>query len=586
MLKVSLFEKLIIAFMLLSMGAIGVVGLYSYRSARTAQMARTYDQLASVRYLKKKQVEAFYSERQNDLRSLVREPAIRILLSGQHNTKTTPSLSPVMTDILRNRGLYKSILLIRGDLMSSYTPDKEGRLQLNSNKKQAAPGPGTEAVKGNGKPFITDLLPDSAGKGWTQRILIRVHADKPENEAVVALELFSSAIDSIMPDHNPLNGLGKSGEAYLVGKDRQLRSSSRFINQSVLRASIDTSTARLAFGGSEGTWLLKDYRGVEVLGSFSKLSPACPDWAIIAEIDMGEALVPILSIRNNILFITVFIAVIVFLATWFLSRKITDPVLKLRKAALELGKGKLGTRVDVNTGDEIGELAETFNLMSEQLQEKDLELQQERNLRMRAAFDGQDSERQRLSRELHDGLGQSLIAQKLRLESIQLSNTGKSAEMLDELKTCSDQLVDEVRRISNALMPAQLTLFGLVSALKQHCDEVSRFSNTEVSFEATGNFELESRKTKTYLFRIVQEALNNIVKHAEARSAMVEIAQTRENIFLSISDDGHGFSPETASPGNGLNNMRERTRLLNGSFAVSSQPGTGTTIEIQIPLSG
>ena len=226
----------------------------------------------------------------------------------------------------------------------------------------------------------------------------------------------------------------------------------------------------MAFSGHEGTWLLKDYRGVEVLGSFSRLSPACPGWAIIAEIDMDEAMVPIITIRNNILFITVFIAVVVFLATWLLSRKITNPVIKLKKAALELGTGKLGTKVDVLTNDEIGDLAASFNLMSDQLNEKDLELQKERNRRMRAAFDGQDTERQRLSRELHDGLGQSLIAQKLRLEALSPGEAGKSAELLDELKSCSDQLVDEVRRISNALMPAQLNQFGLVPALKQHCE--------------------------------------------------------------------------------------------------------------------
>jgi len=157
---------------------------------------------------------------------------------------------------------------------------------------------------------------------------------------------------------------------------------------------------------------------------------------------------------------------------------------------------------------------------------------------------------------------------------------------LGELKTCSDQLVDEVRRISNALMPAQLTKFGLNSALRQHCEEVSKYSEVEVTFDSTGNFDTIGRKTKTYIFRIVQEALNNIIKHSGATAATVEIAQTKENIFLSISDNGKGFNSEKACHGNGLNNMHERTILLQGTFSIQSHPNNGTTIEIQIPYKG
>ena len=280
---------------------------------------------------------------------------------------------------------------------------------------------------------------------------------------------------------------------------------------------------------------------------------------------------------------SVFIVLMVFLATWLISKKITGPLIMLQKAAQELGTGRLGTKVEVVTNDEIGELAHSFNQMSEQLREKEVLLQYERALRMRAAFDGQDTERQRLSRELHDGLGQSLIAQKLRLESLKRSSTGKANLLIEEMEKCSDKLVDDVRRISNDLMPAQLTQFGIAPALRQQCSEVSRYSGIEVSFDSIGNFDAMCRKTKIYLFRIIQEALNNIVKHSAANSAVVEIAKTRENYFLSISDDGKGFITQNALPGNGLNNMRERTLLLGGSFSITSTSGIGTTIEIQIP---
>ncbi len=569
--------------MLLSMGAISIVGMYSYNSAQSAQMARTYDQLASVKYLKKKQVEAFYAERVDEVLSLTRDPALSVILHKKTYSGVTKLFSPLLKNIIGSHGFYSRIILLRDNhIYSSYFGP--GSLFKEQTVSEDLKTDSIFRLAVNMKrPFISDLFPHDSGTGWSQLIIVPVNNQDNKQIAAIGLELFSTAIDSIMPDNNPLNGLGKSGEAYLVGKDRFLRSSSRFIPNSILRARIDTSTARLAFSGSDGTWLLNDYRGTEVLGAFSQLSPSYPYWAIIAEIDMHEAMIPIISIRNNIIFITVFIAVVVFFATWLLSRKITKPIIKLQKAAQKLGRGNLGTHVEVDTNDEIGELAESFNQMSDKLMENEDLLKKERARRMRAAFDGQDTERHRLSRELHDGLGQSLIAQKLRLEAIGLTDTEKAMVSLQEMKKCSDQLVDEVRRISNALMPAQLTQFGLIPALKQHCDEVSGYSGIEVSFDSTGNFDMMSRKAKTYLFRIIQEALNNIVKHAGASTASVEIAQTREHIFLSINDNGKGFNTENGCSGNGINNMRERTSLLGGNFTIFSQTAKGTTIEIQLP---
>jgi signal transduction histidine kinase len=583
--RITLSEKLIISFMMLSMGAIGIVGMYSYLSARKAQMARTYDQLASVRYLKRKEVEAFYTERVREVQALASDPMLHTFLlnynkaSGDKNKITT-----YLTAILSKNGYYNNFLYYSKDRLSTYRAISGEWVERTSGGFDRQMDSLFKLAGPVSRPYVCDLIQDTETKEWVQYIIVEASEKACMVSATIALELRSSAVDSLMADRSPLNGLGNSGESYLAGKDRLLRSSSRFIKNAIFSTQIDTSTARLAFSGRDGTYLMNDYRNIEVLGSFSQLRPPSPNWAVIAEIDMREAMIPIYSIRNNVIFITVFIATIVFFATWWLSKRITMPVIRLQKAAQELGEGRLGTRVEVTTKDEIGELAQSFNHMSEQLKEKEIELKEERALRMRAAFDGQDMERQRLSRELHDGLGQSLIAQKLRLESIKPDDLNKSVISLDELKLCSDQLVDEVRRISNALMPAQLTQFGLISALRQHCDEVSKYSNVEVSFDPAGNFEFMSRKTKTYLFRIVQEALNNMVKHSFATIATLEIAQTKENIFLSISDNGRGFNTENACPGNGINNMRERTSLLHGTFSINSQPGSGTTIEIQIPI--
>lgn len=585
--KISLTEKLIIYFVLLSMGAIAIVGIYSYLSVRKAQMTRTYDQLASVRYLKKKQVETFYAERLAEVQVLAADRALNHF--SDEAAVAVPRRATFTRDFMNcinAHGYYNHMFLLRDGQLLSF-----GLVHGNGIQKQPA---GTDStldslfriVEASGKPVISDLLQRDSAVGWVQLILAPIATTRRNHFSALALELSTVALDRIMLDNNPHNGLGKSGETYLAGKDRFLRSSSRFIPNSIFHTFIDSATARLAFSGRVGYWLSNDYRGIEVLGSFSQLSPPCPQWAVIAEIDLHEAMVPVFTIRNNFIFMSVFIALIVFFATWLISIRITRPLIKLQKAAQELGNGRFGTQVEIVTHDELGELAQSFNRMSAQLKEKEVLLQQERIRRMRAAFDGQDTERQRLSRELHDGLGQSLIAQKLRLESIKLPSTPNTNVLLDELKQCSDKLVDDVRRISNDLMPAQLTQFGIIPALRQHCAEVSGFSGIEVSFDPTGNFDTMRRKTKTYLFRIIQEALNNIVKHAGSNAAVVEIVKTREYFFLSISDNGKGFNAEKPHPGNGLNNMRERTLILGGTFSITSKPDSGTTIEIQIPSNG
>ncbi len=583
MTRISLSEKLIIYFMLLSMMAIGIVGIYSYYSAKQAQMARTYDQLASVKYLKKKQIEYFYVQQVQMVQSLANNAGWAGIMKQDPELSVKPP--QILLDALSSLELinkHERILVLSKATSYSISFNSEHQPQVETIINPFGDSL-SKLVKAE-NPYITDLIWNENQQGWFQYVLTSVKTKDEQTLVFLGLEISSATIDSLMPDQNPLNGLGNSGEAYLAGKDRFLRSNSRFFPNSILKQKINEATAALAISGQEGTWLLKDYRGVQVLGAFAVLESPAPPWILIAEIDFREAMVPIYAIRNNVLFFSVFISAFVLLITWLISRRITRPIIQLQKAALELGDGKLGTRVDIDSRDEIGELAEIFNQMSTQLQENEVQISKERARRMKAAFDGQDIERQRLSRELHDGLGQSLIAQKLRLESLSTGNKADIENGLADLKKCADQLVDEVRRISNALMPAQLYQFGLAAALRQHCEEVSKYGKIEVKFDATGDFEPLSRKIKTYLFRIVQEALNNVVKHSNAKSAAVEIALTRENLFLSISDDGQGFDSSKVCSGNGLNNMKERIELLHGVIVFNTDEGRGATIEIQIPV--
>ncbi len=300
-----------------------------------------------------------------------------------------------------------------------------------------------------------------------------------------------------------------------------------------------------------------------------------------------DALLPLNNIRNNIIIISILLVFSLFVFAFYISKKITRPVEKLKDACIKIGKGEFIDPLPVFSKDELGELTASFNLMMSYLEQQRQELQNERLLRLQSVIDGQEMERQRLSRELHDGLGQLLIAIKLRLESLMFTDRAKLLYTIDGIKTLFDSTIDEVKRISYDLMPSVLYEFGLSKAIRNLCEDIE--NRTHIAIAVT--FECDSDKLdkvmKTYLFRIVQEALNNIVKHAEATQVNISLQLINNEIHLNIKDNGKGFELEKQFQiikTNGLYNMRERAHLLNGFFEIKSIPTKGTSVDVKISL--
>lgn len=213
------------------------------------------------------------------------------------------------------------------------------------------------------------------------------------------------------------------------------------------------------------------------------------------------------------------------------------------------------------------------------------ELQQERKRQVKSVIDGQEKERQRLSRELHDGLGQNLVAIKLKLESISAEQAGALDGTLNQVKNMFSHTIDEIRRISNNLMPAALKEFSLAVVLRNLCTEIE--SNSGISIGLTIGVLPESldQVLKTYIYRIVQEALTNTVKHSGANKVLISIFSDFSNLHLQIEDNGVGFSTSKQSDnGNGLYNMKERTMLLGGKINIISSKGKGVKIVAEFPL--
>jgi signal transduction histidine kinase len=204
----------------------------------------------------------------------------------------------------------------------------------------------------------------------------------------------------------------------------------------------------------------------------------------------------------------------------------------------------------------------------------------------------QETERQRIARELHDSTGQSLtgIAMGLRgVEAILAGNPALAIEQVKELKSFSTNALGELRRIISDLRPSQLDDLGLVAALQWYFQEFERRSGIHIDFIAEAGRSRLPAEYETVLFRITQEALTNIVKHANASQVTVKFQVYPAQVSLSIEDNGQGFNPaevlrQDGPHGWGLLGIQERSLLLGGHYAIDSAPGRGTRIRVSIPL--
>jgi PAS domain S-box-containing protein len=220
-------------------------------------------------------------------------------------------------------------------------------------------------------------------------------------------------------------------------------------------------------------------------------------------------------------------------------------------------------------------------------EKRDIEEQllSERARRMKAMFDGQEMERRRLAKEIHDGLGQSLIAIRLLIEGKIAVSSEVDKDALEKIRSLIDRTIDDARLMSNNLMPSVLHEFGFVTALRQMCDHVRQTTKIRVNFQVECSKFMLSTVQTVYLFRIAQEAINNILKHADASEMTVMIDQTESLLNFKISDNGKGIPQDRLkqADGNGLFNIKERVQLLKGEFEISSESGKGTEIIIVIP---
>ena len=510
--NLKIFSKLFLSHIVVGLVAIVMLAVIFYGILSDNLIQRTHNQLSSVNILKAKLIANYFSRSQKNLEALQLENKFLNIYTAVSSAveKGISVHNNDMEDVENICRLYnfKNIHLFDLHHHQLFSTDST-YYQENVLKKIDS------AIYA--EPYRLRLIDASHISPNKQTLLfyyVPVLRDSKRVGVVLAEENFQN-VQSILSE---TAGMGTTGESYIVGPDYAMRSRSRFLPQNPPgEIIVRTEAVREALSEKAGTGIILDYRGEKVLSVYRPVEDVALNWAIISEIDWTEAMEPIIRLRYYLIGITFFMFLITVLVTFFLSNAIAQPILKLRNVIHQLSKGIIPTqRISVNSMDEVGQMAEAiyhltaglertskfaseigagnFNASFVTLSERDtlghalmqmrdaLKTFNERETKLARArasalLEGQENERSRIIKELHDGVGQLLTAIRMRVEMLDGEDRLK-----EEIKMQINETIAEVRRISYNVMPQALVDFGLEAALEGLCDSMKRYSNLEIDF--------------------------------------------------------------------------------------------------------
>ncbi|ADQ13682.1 methyl-accepting chemotaxis protein [Halanaerobium hydrogeniformans] len=369
--------KLIAVCLLISIIPALVIGFLSLNNSSEALEEQAFNNLRAVREIKANQIDAFFAERLGDVEilsaSMDVQSAMNTIpelyeaggLEGSLYETVIERFDGYFNNYIEEYGYY-DLFLINNDGEVVYTVAQEDDL-------------GTNLMNG---PYSDSNLAEAFREGRDNTTLVDYEHYEPSDEpaifisspimengnllGVLALQVADEDINAIM---NERTGLGESGETYLVGSDKLMRSNSRFSQTAtILEQSIDTDAVNESLAGMEDSKVIEDYRGVNVLSSYTPIETAGFNWALIAEIDENEAFAAVDRLRTFLMWIILVVVILSALTAYFFSKSVTNPISKAVSFANNIAEGNLKTsNLNINRKDEIGVLANSLNKMKDDL---------------------------------------------------------------------------------------------------------------------------------------------------------------------------------------------------------------------------
>ena len=276
-----------------------------------------------------------------------------------------------------------------------------------------------------------------------------------------------------------------------------------------------------------------------------------------------------------------------FVVNYIALKAALAPLDHLQRGVEDVQSGTLDVRVDPGplSDERFDRLTSTFNEMVSRLEQDARQLHELSG----AILEAQEEERHRVARELHDEAAQALTSLLVHLRLLEKSETPEDGrKQVQELRSLTARALEDVRRVALELRPTILDDLGLESALAWRADELNDAGDTAVDLKTSGLHDRLPSNVELVLYRVAQEALSNVVRHARARHAQISITAESGKVVLEVTDDGAGFDaaqPRSGKPhGLGLLGMRERLALVGGELAITSALGKGTRIVAVVPL--
>jgi signal transduction histidine kinase len=383
--------------------------------------------------------------------------------------------------------------------------------------------------------------------------------------------------------------VGEHGAAYLVDGSGQILARSPSAHA---RASLagQTGLPVALQDGKPGATMSQTPEGEQTALAYAPLGVGS-DWRVIVEEPWHEVMSPVLRYSQAMPLVAALAAVVALLTLYYGIHSLVRPLRALKRQAEQVAWGDFGAAgTPVGGVEEIEDLQRTLDQMAQRIQS----YQRGMHDYIAAITQGQEEERRRLARELHDDTAQALIAlgQQVELAQKQLATSPeRAAERLAAVRRMLAETLEGVRRFSRDLRPIYLEDLGFLPALEMLATEAGQREGLAVELTTAGPVRRLPPDLELTAFRVAQEALNNVVQHAQASHAWVEVRFEPHHLVLTVRDDGRGFEPPDqpdalVRQGHfGLMGIQERALLHGGTVTIRSAPGQGTqiTVRLQVP---
>lgn len=596
--------------LLVSVGLLLMFGGFAYLGLEAVQesTARSLQERMLLAQITANRVDDLLRQKISFLQTTVQDMPI----DPRHASAET--LSPIMRTILQyfgDFGVYVAVLDSEGTVIGTEPPLPQliGTNIVENRYVHMALKSGQPIVSGYFAPIQVDpaaaiMIPISQTNGVPDGILV----------AAVNLKH-----ESIMHVLGPL-GLGQRGYAEIIDEE----------GFPLASTSEEQSWQNCRYGDRFAT-LIRD-RGTVVgqchdchsttqaprrqngVMAFSALKTA--PWGVVVQQDEAEAFAYTRELQNNLLLFGGSAFLITLVVAWLLTRSVVKPIHRLIDASRRIAAGDLAQPIPHLGGGEVSILASSMDDMREQLKRSLDEIQgwnqtlehrvesrtqalreaeQDRRELVRRLVVAQEEERRSMARELHDETSQALTALAVELERVTNAPNQSVDELkrrLQPIKLMATEMLREIQRIIHDLRPAILDDLGLSEAIDWYAENRLKARGIQVALETDGISQRLPSEVETVVFRIAQEAINNVVKHANAENVRISLELEDDVVVLELEDDGHGFDPDATKirtrekTSFGLVSIQERAALFGGTAKIESSPNEGTTITARIPLKG